>query len=220
MTPIIKATKTLPKYFHNLPQDEFKLKYDEEKYFISDSVSTLRSCYGFLEYFKKAITICHWTDLFLEISKEQYKFYSAFTLPEEHLKEQIGHGFKNYHHIKLASPWRFREKSGIQFAWIGAEWNLEEFNFKILPGIINFSINCYTNINIMLPKEEKSYVIPAGLPLVNLIPLTDKKIEIKNHLVTVEEMNSISGNNPNSVYFHGWRTAQKLLRNNTKKCPF
>ncbi len=128
-------------------------------------------------------------------------------------------GFVNYHHIKLISPWILKEKSGVKFAWVGAEWNLDSYNFKVLPGIINFNINHHTNVNLMLPKEEKNIIIPAGLPIVNLIPLTDKKINLVNQVIPEKEMDSMR-RSPQQSYFHGWRTSKRLLKENKSKCPF
>ncbi len=218
-TPIVKATKTLPKYFVDLPTPKFNLKRDINNIFVKEHITNLKDCYAFLEYFQNAITIRHWADLYIEVTKEKYDYYSSFTKPEEHNRNEIGEGFVNYHHIKLISPWILKEKSGVKFAWVGAEWNLDSYNFKVLPGIINFNINHHTNVNLMLPKEEKNIIIPAGLPIVNLIPLTDKKIKLVNQVITEKEMDSMR-RSPQQSYFHGWRTSKRLLKENKSKCPF
>lgn len=218
-TPIVKASKTIPDWWKELPNYEFRLKRDSEKVFVNDSVQNLKNCYAFLELFHNAISIRHWADIYIETSESNFNYFvSSGQLPESHSIKQIGKGFINYHHLKLSSPWVFREKEGIKFSWFGAQWNLDNYDFAVLPGVINFKINHGTNINLMIPKQKNEYVIPAGLPLVNLIPLTEKKIVVKNHLVSSDEFQKYYYD-PLSKYFHGWRTAKKLLENE-KKCPF
>lgn len=219
-TPIVKASKTIPDWWKKLPNYEFILKRDEKEIFVNDSIQNLKNCYGFLELFKNSITIRHWTDLYLEVDENDFSWFVMYGQSiETHSREQIGEGFKNYHHLKLSSPWVFREKEGIKFSWFGAEWNLDNYDFVILPGVVNFYINAHTNINMMIPKQKREYLIPAGLPLVNLIPLTEKKLILKNHLVTIEEFRKYQYS-PSARYFHGWRTAEKLFEKHDKKCPF
>jgi hypothetical protein len=121
--------------------------------------------------------------------------------------------------MKLSSPWIFKEKTGIKFINLGAEWNLDKFSFRVLPGVMEFRVNSFTNVNIMLPKEQNKFIIPVNQPLTNFLPLTEKKLVVKNHLITEEEYKKMSYN-PSLVYFHGWRACKNMIKDNDKKCPF
>jgi hypothetical protein len=78
------------------------------------------------------------------------------------------------------------------------------------------------NINIFLPKNNYEFEISIGQPLVHLIPLSDKNLKIKNHLVTQEE--HIKMVNVVGVSYYGWRKKMELIFRNEKrkenKCPF
>ena len=220
-TPIVRATKTYPDYWKELPNSNFYLEKNNEGILTNKSIQNLKNCAGLLDFFKKGISIRHWTDMYIETSEEKYDYYlSSCKLPEQHARDQIGKGFENYHHIKLISPWYFREKSGVNFSWIGSEWNLDQYDFKILPAVINFRVNHATNINIMMPKRDSKFTVPVGQPLVTLIPLVDKEVIIKNHLVSESEFIIPT---PAQMYFYGWKTCNKLLQKSEKSdkiCPF
>ena len=137
------------------------------------------------------------------------------------LFRSIGNGFPEYNHIKLNSPWIFQEKTGIKFLWMGAEWALDKYNIKVLPGVINFDIVSYTNVNIMFPKDDKDFFVSVGQPLVQLIPLSEKKLVLKNHLINRNEYDTMIINSA-SQSFYGWRKVLQLRKRNKKRgtCPF
>jgi hypothetical protein len=219
-TPIVKSSKTIPDWWKELPNEEFTLGKDDQGILTNQSRLNLKNCYGFLEYFQNSICVRHWADLFVETSEEGYNYYcSTGDKPIEHNRQQIGKGFEDYHHMKLSSPWIFKEKTGIKFINLGAEWNLDKFSFRVLPGVMEFRVNSFTNVNIMLPKEQNKFIIPVNQPLTNFLPLTEKKLVVKNHLITEEEYKKMSYN-PSLVYFHGWRACKNMIKDNDKKCPF
>lgn len=221
-TPIKKSSKTFPEYFKNIPKERPYNFFKNEKNVLDIGIEeNLKSCYGFIQLFKKSLSIRNWCDIYIDVNEEFYEYYvSAGELPQSHSKEQIGKGFFNYHHIKLQSPWIFQEKSGVDFSWHGASWHLENYDFTVLPAITNYSFNCATHINIMLPKSVRKYQIPAGLPLVQITPLTEKNIIVKNHLISQKEFNE---RKQKRNYFNGWKTYKRLLKNEkdaNSKCPF
>jgi hypothetical protein len=60
------------------------------------------------------------------------------------------------------------------------------------------------------------FQIKAGQPLAHLIPLTEKKVSLKHHLITREEFDSKFRNN--NVYLHSTKESKRLKSLN--KCPF
>ena len=183
----------------------------------------MKTCYGFVELFKRGLVIENWCDLAIKTfnnSSEVKYIYSFGDNPVPHNKTQYGKGFPNHNHIKLISPWRFREKTGIKFHFAPMLWNLDSYDFIILTGILNFNINLDTNINIMLPKKDNEYIIKIGTPLIQIIPLSESEIIQKNHLITYEEYNQIAKVNKS---YYGWRGIDKIMKRNNErksKCPF
>lgn len=226
-TPIVKAGKTFPDWFKDLPKAEHKFLIDDKtgKHF-HDANYNLKNCQAVLELYKRGIVLESWCEYHMEMDMKNltpHYWWSGVKSKgiEFHPKIQIGKGFNNYHHMKLMSPWYFREKTGIKFMWVGAEWALDKFNFKILPGVISYDTQSATNVNIMYPYETKQFTIPIGNPLVHIIPLSEKRMNFKNHLISKEEHKMILMDS-GKVSFYGWRNILELRERNKKRgtCPF
>jgi hypothetical protein len=221
-TPIINASKTIPDWWKELPTYKPSIGRTDQRQHTILGYRTVKDCYSVIELYKKGIVLESWTDISIKPNIDYYDYYfSSGPSPDTHDKKQLGSGYPDYHHIKLASPWKFVEKTGVKFLWFGAEWSLDKLNIKILPGVLNFDIISSTNINIMFPKVANEFVIPIGQPLVHLIPLSEKKVRIKNHLVSNEEFNRMTIDSSNSS-FHGWRKIVQLRKRNKERgtCPF
>ncbi|NOT63707.1 MAG: hypothetical protein HOP19_26130, partial [Acidobacteria bacterium] len=134
-TPIVEAMKTLPDWWKRLPPSTPLKEMSEE-----NCDTTMRSCYGFVELYKKSAVIENWTEL--RITVDPVNGYTPFVTnghpPVEHPEQQYKGGFKNYFHAKLVSPWLLKAKSCIDFMFVGAECALEDIDWKILPGVMNF----------------------------------------------------------------------------------
>jgi hypothetical protein len=221
--PIVRASKTIPQWFRELPNPELNFgKTDEHEYTIKSKNFNIKHCYGFLELFKKGIVIENWADISIKSDYENFNYYySSGPQPEIHTRNQIGNGFSEYHHIKLVSPWRFIEKTGVKFLWFGAEWSLDKLNIKILPGVINFDIISGINVNFMFPRIDNEFVVEIGQPLVHLIPISDKKLVFKNHLVDNNEFQKLTIDSGH-ISFYGWKKVLELRKRNKKRgtCPF
>lgn len=215
-TPIVKAFKAVPEWWTNLE----KLK----------DVSPIRNknlktCPGFINLYKRGYILEHWADSNFKIMKNNVAY--EFTLgdaPTSHERPQFKGGFENFHHIKLSSPWHFREKSRLSFMFMGCEWS-NELPIKVLPGILQFKTVSATNVNIMVPAKEKAweFKLLMGTPLAHIIPLNDDiNVEFKNHLVSEVELEKIKA--VSSITFGGHRQIDKLVARNEKrkksKCPF
>ena len=213
--PIVRGSKSFPKWWTKLPiiNPENDLDYDLSK-------RNMRKCYGFLELYKRSIIIPSWTDLRFKVTPDQgYTWIkSSGADPAEHSKIQYDGGFNDYYHSKLTSPWILKEKTGVHFLFTAATWNLENYDFLIPPGIIEYNVNHGTNINIFMPKKksEYSFFVPVGKPLVHLVPVSDSKIEIRNHLISLDEINRKF---PPPTTMNGIFSLLDMKRKE-KKCPF
>jgi len=160
----------------------------------------------------------------LRVTDAGYKFkVTAGVEPGCHHTDQYQGAFLDWFHVKMHSPWYFREKTGVQFLFMGAEWLLDKYDFKVLPGVVEFQVNAATNVNIMVQARRDPYDIflPAGQPLVQLIPLTENKtIEVKCHVVTDAEYSKIARHH---ITYRGIKEQLKLYKKAhtpESKCPF
>ena len=108
-----------------------------------------------------------------------------------HSKEQYKPFFDGYHHVKFFSVWNMVEKSGLKFIWMPALYNLEEYqlNDKIIipPGLTYYDEQPQSNINIFIKKDAENFIMKAGTPLIHIVPLTEKQVDWKCHLVDWNE---------------------------------
>ena len=224
-TPIVRASKAFPDWwqkldpytpkFHSTTENGYHLRKHDEM--------TARDCYAIVELYKKGLIIENWSDISFKVENGVYHYWAADNTerPHDHDRRQLGESFPNHFHIKLISPWVFREKTGVKFLWLGAEWSLDNFEIKVLPGVINFDIISQVNVNMMFPMRNGSFTISIGNPLVHLVPLSEKKLKIHNHLVTKPEFDklSLSANLPS---FYGCRKTVQLRKRNKERgtCPF
>lgn len=219
-TPIVETKKTFPEWWRDLPVKKPNFNYEFNEY--PRGFLNMKNCYGFVEFMKKGAVLESWADFTLRTDKEELKYYFSNGIPpQQHFHEQMGKGFNNYHHLKLNSPWAFRENTGTQFLVMGSEWHMDDLDFKIMPGLVNFKINVEANVNCLFTKTNAEYIIRVGHPLLHFIPLSDKNLEIRNHLVSQDEFIAIR--NFSRTSFFGWRGLQKLITRNeerNKKCPF
>ena len=225
--PIVNAHKTYPQWWKDLPLGKREFDYSKiQDNNIVDSIqknNNMKNCYGFLELYKRGAVVESWTDLRYKVGPAGYKFFcSNSESPSEHGVHQRGEGFKNYHHSKLQNPWMFEVKEDVKFLLMGALWSMENYDFMIPPGVLNFKLTPVCHINILIPKKSYEFEIGMGQPLIHLIPLNDKKVVIHNHLLTEEEYKK---KRPEIVSsFYGWRKKMELILRNKErkesKCPF
>jgi hypothetical protein len=230
-TPIVKAIKTIPSWWKSIPDLGIG---DARTYPVPKN---MKHCYGFIEFYKRGAVMESWADIHIEVENGGYQYTVSNTVNGGaavdqpaivvHPAAQYGNAFQNYHHGKLVSPWFFIEKTGLHFLYLGAEWALENYPFKMLPGVVEYHYNSGTDVNLMMPKasvgQSYSMFIPIGTPLVHIIPLNDDvNVEFRSHLVSYQERDLLVNRGSTKV-FSGFRNLMKLdKRNNERKgkCPF
>lgn len=231
-TPVIKASKAKPEWYDQVisPQPsntkwpQYKTNNEGDISFNWHlSLRSLKSCPGFHQLYSKGFILENWCDLGINVTKDKISYiYSNGESPLIHENDQVDPGFKDYHLLKLRSPWKIQTKENVNFIGLGAEWSLEGYNFRVLPGIVNFYYQTASNVFLAINKEPiDQFNIPMGKPLMHFVPLTDKKIKIHNHILTDAEMLTKLYNVTGT--FMGWRRSFSLAKRNEKrekKCPF
>jgi hypothetical protein len=215
---IDRASRFFPKEITALNRE---VEIPDKKTNIPYKASTLKNCDALREIFRGGIIIPFWTDLickpasFLRKETNLTLMSPPFTA-EPHPKIQFPGIFDSSIHIKLISPWKIREKTGVQFLFSSATWNLHKFvdKFVVLPGVVSYNYMSGTNINIFIYKTSADFTIEAGQPLVHIYPLTENKIEYRTHLVDMREYEKIGiPKEFSSIIPHRYRRYINEMRN-------
>jgi hypothetical protein len=195
--PIQTSIKSMPAWFKNTPKS-FKHPEEHVKYV---NTGTIKNCYGLTEYFKRSFTVPMWSDLVIDVSTETYGYYFAggyMTDIASHPAEATNNTFNNdFHHLKLLPPWLCQSKEDLNLLFIEPFWNhivCPELvsNLFIQHGVVNCKYIPSVNINLFLRKENYRLELAHKMPIVHLVPLTDRKVKVTNHLVGEKEFLSLN----------------------------
>ena len=221
----VKTSECVPEWFKKIPKSmpqstNFGLKYKQE---------TLRQCIGFNDLYKEGFMLPLWKEIIIETDIDgKYTWIAADMTPGDqtmhsHPKDQwyVEGAMQDVIHLKIVSPWKFVEKTGVKFICLEPTWNFlaEEFDLMVLPGILQFNAQHSTNINMFAPKIKQRIELDLGTPMWHVIPLSEEKVEIRSHLIDDLEYKK---------RFHQTRvqfTSNHILKRKSanepeKKCPF
>ena len=236
--PISNAIEYIPDWWKKTPK---QIKFKPEENSEPVDIGTIKSCSGFVEFYKTGIMIPSWFEMEININplnSEMYWTYSssdASAMPHgfHHAAAQFqGFAEQNTSNLKIRSPWRLKTNRLVKFLWSSPLWNNKEIipNLQILPGCLDFYYQYATNINYAVINDESSHTvtITPKMPLAILHPLTEDEIEIKNHLISEKEwenMNNIDlmflKDSPMKMHRLFKRKKQLIDSSNSKsKCPF
>lgn len=231
-TPIVKSSKARPTWYdHVLTPQQSNTKWPQYKvdekgnidFNWHISLRTIKACPGFHDLYGKGFMLENWCDSVFNINDDNISFhYSNGDSPLLHTNDQTKPGFTNHYIIKMKSPWVIQCNQDVQFMLVGAEWSHEDYDFHVLPGIVNFYYQTSSNVFMTIRKNIKQqFHIPMGMPLAQFVPLTDKKIRIHNHIVTEDELRTKTYTVTGTSF--GWRRTKSLIKRNDNrksKCPF
>lgn len=190
--PIRKASTMMPDWWKKLP------RYSE----LPEYYNNMKKCRGLLDLYTNGFVIPLWTDIAVEIIETktsiQYDIHDplpkSHNLPEirvhsadsqtkfeQHDIEQSAGMYDptQWIPVKIISPWII--ESDLKFAWMEPTYGLGQAldYVRILPGVIDFSLQPWTNINMLIKRQPGIFMLPANLPLVHLVPLTESQVEIR-----------------------------------------
>lgn len=217
--PIQPTKQQIPAWWKNLsptvPYENGELK-------------TMRSCLGFNEYFAKGFSVPMWDDVEFIIGETiNHGIECSIHDLQVHPAEQRGEYLPEvrYQHLKLVPPWYIECEEDVKFILNANTWAIDNPEEIIIPpGIIDYKIQNFANINMFLVYNgiKRTINIKAGTSLINIIQLSDRKIEIHNHLIDFETF--VEKNNSsqmlakhiknNSSYFLSKYAAEN------QQCPF
>jgi hypothetical protein len=220
--PVVKSAYMIPEWFKRLPS---KTKVDTDKLEFEFS---MKSCAGFTGLFKKGVMMPFWSDLaFTAESKDgvtgsyKWRFADGMTSAEYHAESQRGEYLpaKEYCHLKIESPWVLHCEEDVDWLWQQPVWNQDHPEHKLtLPAVVNYSRISDTNVNIMVPRQSNDIftIFPAGEPIVQLIPLTERPVRVVCELVTDDQWKEmLLAKNPHSKFGR----SQTENAKNRIRCP-
>jgi hypothetical protein len=219
--PIVKGSKCYPEWWLNLPKSDFDYEF-------MDQTRNMKTCVGFTDFFQNSVCIRLWSDLAIKLSKEdnteiywKYKFSDPKNKIHTHVRDEFN-GFldMNYQQLKIETPWRFKCKEDVNWLFVGNPYSKNLNNdMNILPGILNFKYQTTTNIQLILKVEnnQAEKIFTHNTPLVNLFPMSDKKIVIHNHLVSSEEYKKIATHL--GSFENSYKKMKNIFKINESKCP-
>jgi len=217
--PITPAMEYLPDWWKRMP-NQYGKKLDNGLF---QPEPTIKRCQGFIDLYKTGFVIPLWCELL--IGTDNHGGWAYINSDKmsiiQHEKEQYGNHFDDKLHIKILNPWLLKEKTGVMFHWTGCPWNDINNKMMVMPGIIDFKFNNAAHINVFLAKEDMQTTVKAGTPMIHMIPLIDKEIEIRNHYVDIIEYDMMSAHAQTRISFlNNYNTKKKIIEQKESKCPF
>lgn len=221
--PVDHSVKFFPEWWKSLERNV----YDTDIDMAGVENPTMKNCIGFIDYFKKSITVPLWSDVSFRIGDKNrpgyiWNFADQYSKIEIHRSHQWGSFVPDnkYLHGKFVSPWKFKCKDEIFFKKSSAFYNYEQPDFMLFPpGLLEFKYQASVNINFFIVpgEQERNIFLKYYQPLVQFVPLTERPVKLKTHLVSEEEYNKIG---LTFVSFNRNYHKMKKAAKNSSVCPF
>jgi hypothetical protein len=222
--PVAPAYNFFPEGWKRLDRSKKCKPYEEEHpdSKIEIEVSTSKKCVSIINLFTSGFIIPAWSDFDIEMSENSkimsYSYNTDIKVRQHPSWQLWDELYSGYGHAKVMSPWIIREKEGVHFSWHQCDWNntTDLHNYRIVSGVLDFKYQHQSNINMFI-KQGNVISFKAGEPLVHLIPLSDREVKIKTHLVTKDEIDKIDYRP--IKYMNSYNNIKKVL-SKKGKCPF
>lgn len=175
---------------------------------------TIKACPGVSGTINKGVLLRNWNDVSIIVNPDgSYEYNGAlpFRTPVEvHTREQYDKVWPNYIAIKLLSPWSFVEKTGVDFIMTPAVYHSNLWLTNPMPhGIMNFRAQHSSHVFLLAELKNETYeiFIKAGEPLAQLIPLSDRELEMD-----VSYSTSAAETSHKPFFLNGYKRAEAALK--------
>lgn len=217
---IKSATHYLPSWWKRL-SPTVQMPFTPAALNITCEISTMRHCVGFTDLFKKSFCLPLWSDIVISVNPVGtegflWQFADLKSDASEHPAYQRGDFLPHEHfqHLKLNSPWHLKCDEDINFLFFDPLWPsyTGEEQAIIPPGVMNYRYQSGTNINIFirkLPDRPRQLELKFDTPLVFITPLTERKVILRHHLVTPQEIRSIQ--RPQTAFVGAYAKSKQAL---------
>lgn len=221
---IKEAKHFIPEWWKRAP----KSYKESDNIFNSRDFPTIKGCSGFTDLYRQGVMLPMWSDCSVIVGEVgsnafKYEYSNGYSHAQAHPESQRGGHYpdKNYLHLKFESEWALVCEEDVNFLLTAPIWNSDTpENLTVFPGILNIKYEPHVNINVLFKRENTAvkYFIPFGLPMVHLIPLTERKLVVKTHLISSVELNRIRAVSAKTKFLGMYRNNKKILQ--ASKCPF
>lgn len=219
----VQSRHAKPKWFKNLSSHR-KVVHAETG--IEFDQPTIRQCDGIRMLYEKGFMIPMWSDLIFEtVDDNNYRYYfsEASANDCEFFTTSDSGPLSKYYAFKLTCPWVAKENRGVNFLVHQPFWNqIDSLKDYFIPsGVLDFKNQHSLNVNILISRSQNVLRFNSGEMIMSVVPLTEKKIELKYHLISNEEYNKIVKLDGYNSSFSG-KFKKNILRkkeNGKKKCP-
>ena len=188
------ARKFIPDWWKNLPQ----YREEDAPGYQQMPQATFKGCPAINDILKTGIIFPSWCELHDKVDMGGNK--NIHIVPDhiqvaEHDNRDFTHHKPEMAHIKLTSPWAIVEKTGVKFVWMKPEWHQQKpLEYWTVPGIVDCKYQHVSLLNMVIPYNTKLQ-IDVGTPWLQLIPLSEKPVEVKCHLVSTADLQQIMSAN-------------------------
>lgn len=176
--PIANARDFIPSWWKDMPSGKADLA--------SARMPSMKRCPGLIEHYKRGFVLPLWSDVEVVVDKTLPGGWSAAMadMGEVHSHDPIQHGgfldSAQWFHMKLNSPWFVETSCPLDFVYCQPHWNWGGLNAELFtPTAYDtfFEGNHSTNVQLFSHRSScRNFVLPAGMPVVHYIPVTDKKV--------------------------------------------
>jgi hypothetical protein len=129
-----------------------------------------------------------------------------------------------YQHVKIGSPWYLKCAEDVNFLMMDPFWSDEAYDtrFFVPPGVVNYKYQHGTHVNAFMRRPsvgDKKVVIKYNDPLALIIPLTEREVIVRHHLVPETERRNLR--KPQVAFNGAYYLGRKALMDEEKEeqCP-
>ena len=194
--PITKSVAHIPTWFKNVNKSNDEL-----------SDANIKTCPGFVDYFKQGYVVSLWCDLKINLIIKNDKMYYEWSTPDKqytftthkheqflyHVPKHVAEKTKII--LKPDCPWKIITPKGYSVLQLPMYYNYSE-DFEVLPGVLHTDVYHTINQQMCIFKEGE-FLIKKGTPLAMYVPykrdnfdliMTDnyklgQKIAIQNNII-------------------------------------
>jgi hypothetical protein len=187
--PIKSAKKYIPEWWKDVPSSKFYWEKDGE--FYGHGHRTVKSCPGIISSLTSGAILPLWTEFAVRMINENFQVSIANgeTRYDIHLSDQMPGFYPDYWYLKLGSPWL--AETPVKLMYMSPFW----LYTKPLPFISPYGIvtpidgHAGTHSFMFFKKtpDEQDYLFKHGIPLLHIVPLTDKKVNFITEVVSDKE---------------------------------
>lgn len=180
---------------------------------------SIKNCAGIQDHYQHGVIMPMWCELAI-VTNGAGGIVSQFSdqvSSNDYQGVELRAGFRAKQiNMKITSPWRFRSTAGVYWHYLPVYWDQHQSTpWHVLPATVEFNTNHVTNCNLLVDSAAGSSMIKHGQPLAHIVPLSERPLEVRNHLVTAGEYARLTNRARPLSFINKYRTQLRL-----DQCPF